>query len=155
MSGVHIVRTATPRRYQSGLSLIEVLITVVLVSIGLLGLAGLQLTSVQNSNSSSERFIATTLAQDILERMRANRNRAIGPGRVYNLAMGADPGVGGVEGDDLEAWTDAIGAALPSGQGAVAVDDDGVATVTLQWTDASDKNADDSRAMSLVLSTTL
>ena len=149
------MRTATPRRYQSGLSLIEVLITVVLVSIGLLGLAGLQLTSVQNSNSSSERFIATTLAQDILERMRANRNRAIGPGKVYNLAMGADPGVGGVEGADLNAWIDAIEAALPSGQGAVAVDDDSVATVTLEWTDASDKNADDSRAMSLVLSTTL
>jgi type IV pilus assembly protein PilV len=142
-------------RRQSGLSLIEVLITVVLVSIGLLGLAGLQLTSVQNSNSSSERFIATTLAQDILERMRANRNRAIGPGKVYNLAMGADPGVGGVEGADLDAWKEAIEAALPSGQGAVAVDDDSVATVTLEWTDASDKNADDSRAMSLVLSTTL
>jgi type IV pilus assembly protein PilV len=142
-------------RRQSGLSLIEVLITVVLVSIGLLGLAGLQLTSVQNSNSSSERFIATTLAQDILERMRANRNRAIGPGKVYNLAMGADPGVGGVEGADLDAWKEAIEAALPSGQGAVAVDADSVATVTLEWTDASDKNADDSRAMSLVLSTTL
>ncbi|MBL8199056.1 MAG: type IV pilus modification protein PilV [Chromatiales bacterium] len=142
-------------RHQSGLSLIEVLITVVLVSIGLLGLAGLQLTSVQNSNSSNERFIATTLAQDILERMRANRNRAIGPGKVYNLAMGADPGVGGVEGADLNAWIDAIEAALPSGQGAVAVDDDSVATVTLEWTDASDKNADDSRAMSLTLSTTL
>jgi hypothetical protein len=69
--------------------------------------------------------------------------------------MGADPGVGGVEGADLDAWKEAIEAALPSGQGAVAVDDDSVATVTLEWTDASDKNADDSRAMSLVLSTTL
>ena len=144
-----------PIRRQSGLSLIEVLITVVLVSIGLLGLAGLQLTSVRNSSSSNERFIATTLAQDILERMRANRARATGPGRVYNLAMGADPAVGGVEGDDLDAWIAAIEAALPSGQGAVAVDDDSVATVTLEWTDASDNNADDSRAMSLVLSTTL
>ncbi|MBM4220364.1 MAG: type IV pilus modification protein PilV [Gammaproteobacteria bacterium] len=142
-------------RRQSGLSLIEVLITVVLVSIGLLGLAGLQLTSVQNSNSSSERFVATTLAQDILERMRANRNRAIGPGRVYNLALGAEPAVGGVEGADLDAWIDSIAAALPSGQGGVEVDDDSVATVTLAWTDASDMNADDSRAMTLVLSTTL
>ncbi len=147
----------TPKhiRDQSGFSLVEVLITVVLVSIGLLGLAGLQLTSVQNSNSSGERFIATTLAQDILERMRANRNRAIGPGKVYNLAMGADPGVGGVEGDDLTAWTDALDAALPSGQGAVQVDNTNVATITVQWTDASNKNPDDSRAMSLVLSTTL
>ena len=147
----------TPKhiRDQSGFSLVEVLITVVLVSIGLLGLAGLQLTSVQNSNSSGERFIATTLAQDILERMRANHNRSIGPGKVYNLAMGADPGVGGVEGDDLTAWTDALDAALPSGQGAVQVDNTNVATITVQWTDASNNNPDDSRAMSLVLSTTL
>lgn len=149
------MRTPIQIRRQSGLSLIEVLITVVLVSIGLLGLAGLQLTSVQNSNSSSERFVATTLAQDILERMRANRNRAIGPGRVYNLALGAEPAVGGVEGADLDAWIDSIAAALPSGQGGVEVDDDSVATVTLAWTDASDMNADDSRAMTLVLSTTL
>lgn len=141
-------------RHQSGFSLIEVLITVVLVSIGLLGLAGLQLTSVQNSNSSGERFIATTLAQDILERMRANRNKAIGP-RAYNLAMGAAPGVGGVEGDDLNDWKDALAAALPSGDGSIAVDNTNVATITVQWTDASDKNADDSRAMSMVLSTTL
>ena len=41
------------RTNQAGTTLIEVLITVVLVSIGLLGLAGLQLTTVQNSNSSS------------------------------------------------------------------------------------------------------
>lgn len=155
MSGVRIVKKSMQIRNQSGLTLIEVLITVVLVSIGLLGLAGLQLTSVQNSNSASERFIATTLAQDILERMRANRNRAIGPGRVYNLALGADPAVGGVEGDDLDAWKAAIEASLPSGRGGVEVDDGSVATVTLAWTDASDKNADDSRDMSLVLSTTL
>jgi len=69
--------------------------------------------------------------------------------------MGADPGVGGVEGDDLTAWTDALDAALPSGQGAVQVDNTNVATITVQWTDASNKNPDDSRAMSLVLSTTL
>lgn len=155
MNRGRIVRTARHVRHQAGLSLIEVLITVVLVSIGLLGLAGLQLTSVQNSNSSGERFVATTLAQDILERMRANRARAIGPGKVYNLAMGAAPGVGGVAGDDLAAWTDALAAGLPSGEGSVQVDNANVATIEVQWTDASDKNADDSRAMSLVLSTTL
>lgn len=155
MNGDRIVRTARHIRHQSGFSLIEVLITVVLVSIGLLGLAGLQLTSVQNSNSSGERFVATTLAQDILERMRANRTRAIGPAKVYNLAMGANPGVGGVAGDDLDAWTDALGVGLPSGEGSVQVDNDNVATIQVQWTDASDKNTDDSRAMTLVLSTTL
>ncbi len=149
------MQTAKHIRDQSGFSLVEVLITVVLVSIGLLGLAGLQLTSVQNSNSSGERFIATTLAQDILERMRANRSKAVGPGKVYNLAMGAAPGASGVEGDDLDGWKDALAAALPSGDGSVQVDGTNVATITVQWTDASDKNPDDSRAISLVLSTTL
>jgi type IV pilus assembly protein PilV len=148
-----------PGQYQSGLSLIEVLITVVLVSIGLLGLAGLQLTSVQNSNSSGERFIATTLAQDIIERMRANRSNAVSKDNPiaerYDLAMDADPAAGTVAGDDLVAWMAALAAALPSADGSVDVDDNNVATVVVQWTDASDKNADDSRAMSLVLSTTL
>jgi type IV pilus assembly protein PilV len=146
-----------PGRYQSGLSLIEVLITVVLVSIGLLGLAGLQLTSVQNSNSSGERFVATTLAQDIIERMRANRANAIGDDidERYDLAMDADPAAGTVAGDDLVAWMAALAAALPSADGSVEVDENNLATVVVQWTDASDKNADDSRDMSLVLSTTL
>lgn len=142
-----------PGRHQSGLSLIEVLITVVLVSIGLLGLAGLQLTSVRNSSSSGERFIATTLAQDIIERMRANRTGATAD--QYNLAMAAAPVAGTVAGDDLIAWTAALAAGLPSGDGSVDVDDNNVATVVVQWTDASDMNADDSRSMSLTLGTTL
>jgi type IV pilus assembly protein PilV len=140
-------------RHQSGLTLIEVLITVVLVSIGLLGLAGLQLTSVRNSSSSGERFIATTLAQDILERMRANRTGVIAGD--YDLALAAAPAGGTVAGDDLVAWTAALAAGLPSGDGSVDVDANNVATIVVQWTDASDMNADDSRTMSLVLGTTL
>ncbi|MCL4779883.1 MAG: type IV pilus modification protein PilV [Gammaproteobacteria bacterium] len=135
-----------PGRHQSGLSLIEVLITVVLVSIGLLGLAGLQLTSVRNSNSSGERFIATTLAQDILDRMRANRSNAAD----YALAMAANPAAGAVAGDDLDIWMDTLQATLPDGDGSIEVDDDNLVTVTVQWTDAVDRSL-----MDLELSTTL
>lgn len=135
-----------PGRHQSGLSLIEVLITVVLVSIGLLGLAGLQLTSVRNSNSSGERFIATTLAQDILDRMRANRSNAAD----YALAMAANPAAGAVAGNDLDIWMDTLQATLPDGDGSIEVDDDNLVTVTVQWTDAVDRSL-----MDLELSTTL
>lgn len=139
------------RKSQSGTTLVEVLITVVLVSIGLLGLAGLQLMTVQNTNSSTERFEATTLARDILERMRANRQQAlIG---TYDVALGADPAAGGVAGDDLEAWKAALGA-LPGGDGSVEVDD-GVVTIVVNWTDASDDNPDGSRDASLTLRTGL
>jgi type IV pilus assembly protein PilV len=140
-------------RRQSGLSLIEVLITVVLVSIGLLGLAGLQLGSVRLSSSSGERFIATTLAQDIIERMRANRANAITD--AYNLAMDADPAADGVAGTDLDTWTDALAATLPRGDGSVDVDDNNVATVVVQWAEAADIDADENQFMSLTLSTTL
>jgi type IV pilus assembly protein PilV len=136
---------------QSGTTLIEVLITVVLVSIGLLGLAGLQLTTVQNSNSSSERFEATTLAHDILERIRANRRDALAGN--YNLALGAVPAGANLVGEDLDDWRDAL-AVLPNGDGSIDVTA-GVVTIEVQWTDASDDNAADSRDMSVFLRTQL
>ncbi len=142
------------RNTQSGTTLIEVLITVVLVSVGLLGLAGLQLATVQNSNSSGERFEATTLARDIVERMRANRLEALGADKPYNLAIGADPAEVGLVGDDLDAWRVAL-AVLPGGDGSIDVDNDGVVTVEVQWTDASDDNAGDTRDMSVFLRTSL
>lgn len=139
------------RNSQSGTTLIEVLITVVLVSVGLLGLAGLQLTTVQNSNSSSERFEATTLAHDILERIRANRQAAL-TGR-YNLALGAVPAGANLVGADLLEWRNAL-AVLPNGDGSIDVTA-GEVTIEVQWTDASDDNAGDSRDMSVFLRTAL
>jgi type IV pilus assembly protein PilV len=63
--------TRNPRRH-SGFTLIEVLVTVVVVSIGLLGLAGLQINGLRANMSSEARSKATLMASDIIERMRAN-----------------------------------------------------------------------------------
>jgi len=57
---------------QRGFTLIEVLVTIVVVSIGLLGLAGLQISGLRANTSSEARSKATLLANDIVERMRAN-----------------------------------------------------------------------------------
>lgn len=66
-------KPATRRhRNHSGFTLIEVLVTVVVVSIGLLGLAGLQINGLRANVSSEARSKATLLASDIIERMRAN-----------------------------------------------------------------------------------
>jgi type IV pilus assembly protein PilV len=59
-------------RHHAGFTLIEVLVTVVVVSIGLLGLAGLQINGLRANVSSEARSKATLLASDIIERMRAN-----------------------------------------------------------------------------------
>lgn len=52
-----------------GFTLIEILVALVILSIGLLGIAALQLRSVQNSHASYERSIATLQARDLVERM--------------------------------------------------------------------------------------
>ena len=57
---------------QQGFSLIEILIAIIVLSIGLLGLAGLQLSSLRNSNSAYARSQAVVLTNDIIDRMRAN-----------------------------------------------------------------------------------
>lgn len=56
----------------AGLTMIEILVTLIVLSIGLLGMAALQLTGIRSANSSTSRTQATLLANDIAERMRAN-----------------------------------------------------------------------------------
>lgn len=56
----------------TGLSLIEILITVVVLSIGLLGIAGMQAFGMRYSHDSYARSQATMLANELIERMHAN-----------------------------------------------------------------------------------
>lgn len=55
-----------------GFSLMEVLVTVVVVAIALLGMAGLQFTGLKASSEAHEYTLASQLAQDIMERIQAN-----------------------------------------------------------------------------------
>ena len=68
-TGILIVIT---RRTERGFSLLEVLITVTVVSVGLLGLAGLQFAGLRASNNAQQHTLATLLAEDIAERIHAN-----------------------------------------------------------------------------------
>lgn len=71
---------------QQGFSLFEVLITVVVVGIGLLGLAGLQLAGLRATNNAQDATYATQLAQDVAERIRANRAAAL-KGKYSGLTL--------------------------------------------------------------------
>lgn len=61
-------------RCQTGTSLLEVLIAVVILSIGLLGLAGLQVAGLRVNQGAMQRSQATMLAYDVLDRMRSDRD---------------------------------------------------------------------------------
>ena len=56
----------------SGFSLIEVMVTLLVLSIGLLGVAALQVAALQYSNTSLHRSIAVIQANDLVERMWTN-----------------------------------------------------------------------------------
>ncbi|WP_020410262.1 type IV pilus modification protein PilV [Hahella ganghwensis] len=58
---------------QKGLGLIEVLVTVLILAVGLLGIAALQAKSLKNNAESYYRTQATVLATDLADRVRSNR----------------------------------------------------------------------------------
>ena len=62
---------------QAGTSLLEVLIAVVVLSVGLLGLAGLQIAGLRVNQGAMQRSQATMLAYDVFDRMRSDRIAAL------------------------------------------------------------------------------
>ena len=71
-----------------GFSLVEVLIALIIMSVGMLGIAGLYVHSMQAGRTSMLRHQAVTLAGDIADRIRANPTA----GYAYEAAAGADNG---------------------------------------------------------------
>ena len=69
----------------SGFTLIEVLITVLITSIGLLALAAMQVRALQDSHSSFQRTVAIVQANDLVERLWAGRcaDSAVFPSAIY------------------------------------------------------------------------
>ena len=61
------------KRTQCGFSLIEILVSVLIMSVGLLGLGGLQIAGVKGSSNAHYRSTAAMLAQNLGDRMRSNR----------------------------------------------------------------------------------
>lgn len=75
-------------KHQFGMSLIEVMVAVLVLAVGLLGLASLQARTLVWSDSSHYRSIAADLAADLADRIRANRMPYIGVDETANLAVG-------------------------------------------------------------------
>jgi type IV pilus assembly protein PilV len=135
----------------AGFTLLEVLVAVLILSIGLLGIAGLMLNTVQNNTVASQRTIATFLAQDMADRMRQtiNVNQEVvvtndltttSQTPLYALSEGqelacygasADAACGtrqGAANHNLYVWTQQVAASLPGGTAVVCKDltpDDG------------------------------
>jgi type IV pilus assembly protein PilV len=127
-------------RVQRGVGLIEVLIAVLVLSFGMLGLAGLQAWSLRNNQSSLERGMATVQTHSIADSMRADRDTAINGG--FDIGIEDDAPV--VDDEDnppsfrdaaIAAWRGALREALnPTATG--SIDCNGaICAITVRWND--------------------
>lgn len=131
-----------------GFTLLEVLVALVVLSVGLLGLSGLQTSSLRNNHSAFLRSQATVVTNDILDRMRANRDSATGG--AYNITYAATPSTPGcgsgsgcstadVASIDVNEWRDYV-ERLPGGEGQINVNNAGIAEVRVRWADTRDSS---------------
>ena len=109
-----------------GFSLIEVLIALIIMSVGMLGIASLYVQSMQAGRTSLFRHNAVTLASDVADRIRANPTAA-----AAYAGAGADSGCidGGVNcsnvqmaAQDIFLWTQQATDTLPAGAVNITVD---------------------------------
>ena len=123
------------RHRQRGVYLIEVLIAALIFAVGLLSVALLQVTGLKNTDSAAFYSQATTLATEIIDRMRINRDSARAGN--YDVALTVTPTGGTIEATDLINWKADLNGRLPSGDGAVdCTTTAGLCVVTVQWDDS-------------------
>lgn len=143
------LRFGTSRKVQWGFSLMEVLVTITITAVALLGAAGLQLRALQTGQSSQARSQAVLLASDIAERIEANKKAATDGN--YRFASGSSLGTvtdcaavycaGSLLAIyDLTQWNNQVPLLLPQATSwsvTATVTNPITYTITINWTDRS------------------
>jgi type IV pilus assembly protein PilV len=133
---------------QPGFGLLEVLITVVILAIGLLGLAGLQATSLNFNQNAYYRSQATILSYDMVDRIRANRPTAANylttfmtpdAAAVKPACLAAGCSAATMAENDLAEWDGALEAILPAGTGSITLAG-GTYLLTVSWSETRDNS---------------
>ena len=114
---------------QSGFTMVEVLVALVVLTIGLLGIAALYLNSLQAGRTAIYRTEAITLAADLSDRIRMNRTAQAAYGTLFadvEAVVGTCSTTGGcsdadLASTDLSNWKAEIAEQLPNGAGQVVV----------------------------------
>jgi len=135
-------------RRQHGFSMIEVLVTLLIISLALLGTAGLQAYSMRLNQGGQLRTQAVVLGADLAERIEANKVSAVAGGYVLangNVAnalstacLDAPCPPAALAAFDLSQWQNAVAATLPQSSWTVAQtigDNPSVYTITVSWVD--------------------
>ncbi len=138
-------------RTQSGFSMVEVLVALVVLAIGLLGIAALYLNSLQSGRTAIYRTQAINLAADLADRIRMNRTAQASYGSLFadtEAVVATCSTTGGcsdadLASTDLATWKDTVAQQLPNGQGQVVVTapvgagEPATYVVTVQWVEVN------------------
>jgi type IV pilus assembly protein PilV len=125
-----------------GYSLIEVLVACVVLSLSILGFAGLQITGLTSNKVAMSRSQASIQAYSIIDSMRANRSAATAYVRTTGSATPSGTTRAAV---DVSTWLGNLKKQLPSGDGSIAAaltdpsnptTSTYTVTVVVQWTES-------------------
>ncbi len=159
------------KRKEEGFTLLEVLVAVLVFSFGLLGIAGMMTISVRTNHNGYLRSQANFLAENMVDRMRAN------PVALWAGTYTGTPAQGSLECTlarpcgfnalatyDMQEWANSLAISLPNGTGNIACQNigtlpanlvtaqapsvwspvppyDGVCTVTVSWQESTRQGA--------------
>ncbi|WP_374244501.1 type IV pilus modification protein PilV [Zoogloea sp.] len=132
------MRNKTSLKRQQGVGLIEVLVSMVVLSLCMLGMAALQTVSLRNNQSAQSRSMATIMSASITESMRANVVAA--KGGEYNVDTCANVSGTGLANTDVASWINALKGAIGRTACGGIECRNATCDITVQW--------DDSRATS-------
>ena len=128
------------RRLQRGVGLIEVLVAVLILALGLLGMAGLQAKSLRANQSSYARSQAVMLSYSMLDAMRIDRDSALlGNYNQTNVCSAIAITGTGLSDNNLRNWVQSLRVALgdqPTTCGSVACNGaTRICTIGITWND--------------------
>lgn len=124
---------------QRGLGLIEVLVAVLILGVGLLGLASLQVVSTKMNGGAQQRSQGVLLAYDMLDRIRANMNNAASYATLIdNAGVNCDTtfqpaASSSVAVKDLAEWTNSLACLLPDATARIQITAANQVTLNLDW----------------------
>jgi type IV pilus assembly protein PilV len=126
-------------RRQRGVGIVEILVAVLVLSIGLLGLAGLQMRTMRNNQSALERGVAVMETHAIVDAMRADRASATTTPYAYNIGLDDTPAADGTTfaAQVVERWRESLIAMLgDEATGSVNCDAGPHCTIVIRWNDS-------------------
>lgn len=129
----------------SGFTLVEVLVAMLVIAIGVLGVAGLQYQALKYNHDAYLRSQINVLANDIIDRIRLNSTSV--NDYISNYEIGSsDPSgdcneaVAATATNDLDCWHMALNNALPPGGDAIIEADGDNYKVSISWTSRDKTN---------------